>query len=60
MTTKKAQLDTFYAQGDFGYVRDQRKEMSIICEPLFMASLACIVIQLEIGTARMFFPLSFN
>ncbi|XP_076180397.1 EGF-domain O-GlcNAc transferase isoform X2 [Ptiloglossa arizonensis] len=43
VTTKKAQLDTFYAQGDFGYVRDQRKEMSIFCEPLFVddSSLEC-------------------
>lgn len=39
MTTKKAQIETFYAQGDFGYVRDQRKEMSIFCEPLFVVSL---------------------
>lgn len=38
MTTKKAQVETFYAQGDFGYVRDQRKEMSIFCEPLFVVS----------------------
>ncbi|XP_015433615.1 PREDICTED: EGF domain-specific O-linked N-acetylglucosamine transferase, partial [Dufourea novaeangliae] len=43
VTTKKAQLDTFYAQGDFGYVRDQRNEMSIFCEPLFLedSSLEC-------------------
>ncbi|KOC65578.1 EGF domain-specific O-linked N-acetylglucosamine transferase [Habropoda laboriosa] len=43
VTTKKAQLETFYAQGDFGYVRDQRKEMSIFCEPLFVddSSLEC-------------------
>ncbi|XP_029043796.2 EGF domain-specific O-linked N-acetylglucosamine transferase isoform X2 [Osmia bicornis bicornis] len=43
VTTKQAQLETFYAQGDFGYVRDQRKEMSIFCEPLFVddSSLEC-------------------
>ncbi|XP_031772944.1 EGF domain-specific O-linked N-acetylglucosamine transferase isoform X2 [Apis florea] len=43
VTTKKAQVETFYAQGDFGYVRDQRKEMSIFCEPLFVddSSLEC-------------------
>ncbi|XP_076644510.1 EGF-domain O-GlcNAc transferase isoform X2 [Halictus rubicundus] len=43
VTSKKAQLETFYAQGDFGYVRDQRKEMSIFCEPLFLddSSLEC-------------------
>ncbi|XP_043506488.1 EGF domain-specific O-linked N-acetylglucosamine transferase isoform X2 [Frieseomelitta varia] len=43
VTTKKAQIETFYAQGDFGYVRDQRKEMSIFCEPLFVddSSLEC-------------------
>lgn len=41
--TKEAQLDTFYAEGDFGYVRDQRKEMSVLCEPLFLddSSLEC-------------------
>lgn len=35
VATKNAQLETFYAQGDFGYVRDQRREMMILCEPLF-------------------------
>lgn len=39
MATKKAQIDTFYAQGDFGYVRDQRNEMMMICEPLFLVIL---------------------
>lgn len=38
VATKKAQLDAFYAQGDFGYVRDQRKEMMLLCEPLFVVS----------------------
>lgn len=38
VATKKAQLDTYYAQGDFGYVRDQRKEMMLLCEPLFVVS----------------------
>ncbi|XP_035743152.1 EGF domain-specific O-linked N-acetylglucosamine transferase-like isoform X2 [Vespa mandarinia] len=43
VATKKAQLDTFYAQGDFGYVRDQRREMIMMCEPLFAddTSLEC-------------------
>ncbi|XP_011500542.1 PREDICTED: EGF domain-specific O-linked N-acetylglucosamine transferase [Ceratosolen solmsi marchali] len=43
VATKKAQLDTFYAQGDFGYIRDQRKEMMLLCEPLFIddSSLEC-------------------
>ncbi|XP_033208675.1 EGF domain-specific O-linked N-acetylglucosamine transferase-like isoform X2 [Belonocnema kinseyi] len=43
VATKSAQLDTFYAQGDFGYVRDQRREMMILCEPLFVedSSLEC-------------------
>lgn len=43
VTTKKAQVETFYAQGDFGYVREQRNEMSIFCEPLFVddSSLEC-------------------
>ncbi|XP_034933572.1 EGF domain-specific O-linked N-acetylglucosamine transferase isoform X2 [Chelonus insularis] len=41
--TKEAQVDTFYAQGDFGYVRDQRKEMMLLCEPFFVedSSLEC-------------------
>jgi protein O-GlcNAc transferase len=39
VATKKAQLDTYYAQGDFGYVRDQRKEMRLLCEPLFVVSI---------------------
>lgn len=38
VATKRAQLDTYYAQGDFGYVRDQRKEMMLFCEPLFVVS----------------------
>ncbi|XP_001599568.2 EGF domain-specific O-linked N-acetylglucosamine transferase [Nasonia vitripennis] len=43
VATKKAQLDTFYTQGDFGYIRDQRKEMMVLCEPLFIddSSLEC-------------------
>ncbi|XP_058802591.1 EGF domain-specific O-linked N-acetylglucosamine transferase [Phymastichus coffea] len=43
VATKKAQLDTFYAQGDFGYVRDQRNEMMLLCQPLFLddSSLEC-------------------
>ncbi|KAG5343293.1 EOGT transferase, partial [Acromyrmex heyeri] len=43
VATKRAQLDTYYAQGDFGYIRDQRKEMMLLCEPLFIddSSLEC-------------------
>jgi len=41
VATKRAQLDTYYAQGDFGYVRDQRKEMMLLCEPLFIVSFNC-------------------
>lgn len=40
VATKKAQVDTFYTQGDFGYIRDQKKEMSLLCEPLFIASIS--------------------
>ncbi|XP_023290002.1 EGF domain-specific O-linked N-acetylglucosamine transferase isoform X2 [Orussus abietinus] len=36
VATKKAQLDTFYNQGDFGYIKEQRKEMSVLCTPLFL------------------------
>lgn len=32
--SKKEQLNTFYNQGDFGYVRDQRNELMVMCEPL--------------------------
>ncbi|KAJ8686289.1 hypothetical protein QAD02_022083 [Eretmocerus hayati] len=43
VSSKKAQIDTFYSQGDFGYVRDQRKELTMLCEPLFLddSSLEC-------------------
>ncbi|XP_011298968.1 EGF domain-specific O-linked N-acetylglucosamine transferase isoform X2 [Fopius arisanus] len=43
VATKEAQVETFYAQGDFGYVRDQRREMMVVCEPLFIddSSLEC-------------------
>ncbi|XP_053693020.1 EGF domain-specific O-linked N-acetylglucosamine transferase [Sabethes cyaneus] len=33
--TKEAQLETFYAQADFGFLRDQIKETRIMCEPTF-------------------------
>lgn len=36
--SKKDQINTFYAQADFGYIRDQIKELMVICEPLFKAS----------------------
>ncbi|XP_043287988.1 EGF domain-specific O-linked N-acetylglucosamine transferase isoform X2 [Venturia canescens] len=36
VATKKAQVETFYAQGDFGYVKDQRNEMMMLCVPLFL------------------------
>ncbi|KAK0161010.1 hypothetical protein PV327_009530 [Microctonus hyperodae] len=43
VATKQAQIDTFYSQGDFGYIRDQRKEMKLLCEPLYAddSSLEC-------------------
>lgn len=31
--TKDAQYETFYRQADFGYVKDQREEMTVLCEP---------------------------
>lgn len=34
--TKLDQLNTFYTQGDFGYVREQQQEMMVMCEPTFM------------------------
>nr|XP_019931574.2 EGF domain-specific O-linked N-acetylglucosamine transferase-like [Aedes albopictus]XP_029724039.1 EGF domain-specific O-linked N-acetylglucosamine transferase-like [Aedes albopictus] len=33
--SKEAQLETFYAQADFGFVRDQIRETRIMCEPTF-------------------------
>lgn len=34
--TKLDQLKTFYTQGGFGYVQEQRQEMMVMCEPTFM------------------------
>ncbi|XP_053662997.1 EGF domain-specific O-linked N-acetylglucosamine transferase [Anopheles marshallii] len=41
--SKQAQLDTFYSQADFGFVRDQIRESRIMCEPQFPhdSSLEC-------------------
>uniref|UniRef100_A0A182IUV3 EGF domain-specific O-linked N-acetylglucosamine transferase n=1 Tax=Anopheles atroparvus TaxID=41427 RepID=A0A182IUV3_ANOAO len=41
--SKQAQLDTFYSQADFGFVRDQIRETRIMCEPQFPhdSSLEC-------------------
>lgn len=33
--TKKAQMDTFYTQADFGYVKEQVDDTMVMCEPLF-------------------------
>ncbi|XP_058826339.1 EGF domain-specific O-linked N-acetylglucosamine transferase [Topomyia yanbarensis] len=33
--TKEAQVETFYSQADFGFLRDQIREMRIMCEPTF-------------------------
>ncbi|KAJ8918247.1 hypothetical protein NQ315_014117 [Exocentrus adspersus] len=33
--TKSAQQDTFYTQADFGYVKQQLREMRLYCDPLF-------------------------
>lgn len=38
MKTKKEQLNTFYEQGDFGYVKERVNSMKIMCEPTFKAS----------------------
>ncbi|XP_067003834.2 EGF domain-specific O-linked N-acetylglucosamine transferase isoform X2 [Anabrus simplex] len=41
--TKQDQLNTFFVQGDFGYIREQIQEMMVMCEPLFVddSSLEC-------------------
>uniref|UniRef100_A0A8D8YSF6 EGF domain-specific O-linked N-acetylglucosamine transferase n=1 Tax=Cacopsylla melanoneura TaxID=428564 RepID=A0A8D8YSF6_9HEMI len=31
--TKQAQFETFYTQADFGYVKEQRDELTVLCEP---------------------------
>ncbi|XKL63519.1 hypothetical protein PGB90_005883 [Kerria lacca] len=33
--SKKEQMTSFYKQGDFGYVREQRNEMMVMCESSF-------------------------
>lgn len=41
--SKEAQIDTFFTQADFGYVKQQIKELSVMCEPFFPndSSLEC-------------------
>ncbi|XP_026681109.1 EGF domain-specific O-linked N-acetylglucosamine transferase isoform X2 [Diaphorina citri] len=41
--SKAAQFDTFYRQADFGYVKEQREEMTVLCEPALAedSSLEC-------------------
>lgn len=31
--TKKEQIDTFYRQADFGYVKKRRNELEVHCQP---------------------------
>lgn len=40
---KQAQLDTFFYQADFGYIKQQISEMSVMCEPTYRedSSLEC-------------------
>lgn len=52
---KEAQEQTFYTQGDFGYIAEQQRELAVICEPNFAVSAPrhinvgwiCQVIQLK-------------
>lgn len=41
--TKQDQINTFFTQADFGYIKQQLQEMKVICEPLFAedSSLEC-------------------
>jgi protein O-GlcNAc transferase len=41
--SKEAQHDVFFAQTDFGFVKEQIDEMQVMCEPLFLtdSSLVC-------------------
>ncbi|KAK9510790.1 hypothetical protein O3M35_005502 [Rhynocoris fuscipes] len=42
--SKQDQINTFYNQGDFGYIKEKLKEMSVMCEPTFKddTSLECV------------------
>lgn len=31
--SKEAQYETFYKQADFGYVKEQREELTMLCKP---------------------------
>lgn len=35
VTSKSVQVETFFTQADFGYIRQQNNEMMVMCEPLF-------------------------
>lgn len=41
--SKADQENTFFTQADFGYIKQQLREMKVICEPLFLhdSSLEC-------------------
>lgn len=41
--SKETQIDTFWTQADFGYVKQQINELSVMCEPFFPndSSLEC-------------------
>lgn len=41
--SKQDQINTFYTQADFGYIKEQLQELKILCEPLFPddSSLEC-------------------
>lgn len=41
--TKEDQIKTFYTQADFGFIKQQLKEMMVLCEPMFAddSSLEC-------------------
>lgn len=43
VNTKFDQINTFYTQADFGYIKQQLREMKLLCEPLFQhdSSLEC-------------------
>lgn len=35
VASKSVQVETFFTQADFGYIRQQNNEMMVMCEPLF-------------------------
>ena len=62
--TKKEQIQTFYKQADFGFVKSVRNSLSLLCEPTYRVSWSALGLSLDIvslwrGNCVMTFPMSF-